>query len=80
MGVVQTGIAFTLYFGTLRYMDAGNAAIFGYVEPVVSLFLSAVILGEILGPVGWIGAALILGSTLVYQISMKRSAAKTEIQ
>ena len=71
MGVVQTGIAFTLYFGTLRYMDAGNAAIFGYVEPVVSLFLSAVILGEILGPVGWIGAALILGSTLVYQISMK---------
>ena len=73
MGVVQTGIAFTLYFGTLRYMDAGNAAIFGYVEPVVSLFLSAVILGEILGAIGWIGAAMILGSTLVYQISMKRS-------
>ena len=80
MGVVQTGIAFTLYFGTLRYMDAGNAAIFGYVEPVVSLFLSAGILGEILGPVGWVGAAMILGSTLVYQISMKRSSARAETQ
>ncbi len=74
MGVVQTGIAFTLYFGTLRYMDAGNAAILGYVEPVVSLFLSAVILGEILGVIGWIGAALILGSTLVYQLNARRQA------
>ena len=73
MGVVQTGIAFTLYFGTLRYMDAGDAAIMGYVEPVLSLFLSAVILGEILGVIGWIGAAMILGSTLVYQISSRRS-------
>ena len=74
MGVVQTGIAFTLYFGTLRYMDAGTAAIFGYVEPVISLFLSAVILGEVLGPVGWIGAVLILGSTLVYQMNARRSS------
>ena len=78
MGVVQTGIAFTLYFGTLRYMDAGNAAILGYVEPVVSLFLSAVILGEVLGVIGWIGAAMILGSTLVYQINSRRSLAKCE--
>ncbi len=80
MGVVQTGIAFTLYFGTLRYMDAGTAAIFGYVEPVVSLFLSAVILGEILGVVGWIGAAMILGSTLVYQISARRSSGKASAE
>ena len=80
MGVVQTGIAFTLYFGTLRYMDASNAAIFGYVEPVVSLFLSAVIIGEILGPIGWLGAAMILGSTLVYQISVKRSSPRPDIQ
>ena len=79
MGVVQTGIAFTLYFGTLRYMDASNAAIFGYVEPVVSLFLSAVIIGEILGPIGWLGAAMILGSTLVYQISVKRSSPRPDI-
>ncbi len=74
MGVVQTGIAFTLYFGTLRYMDAGNAAILGYVEPVVSLFLSAVTIGEVLGVIGWIGAAMILGSTLVYQITSRRSS------
>ncbi len=80
MGVVQTGIAFTLYFGTLRYMDAGTGAIFGYVEPVVSLFLSAVILGEILGPIGWMGAAMILGSTLVYQISARRSSAKASAE
>ena len=71
MGVVQTGIAFTLYFGTLRYMDAGNAAILGYVEPLLSITLSVVILGEVLGVIGWIGAALILGSTLVYQMAVR---------
>ena len=78
MGVVQTGVAFTLYFGTLRYMDAGNAAIMGYVEPVVSLFLSAVTLGELLGVVGWIGAVMILGSTLVYQMAVGRSRPESE--
>ena len=76
MGIVQTAIAFTLYFGTLRYMEAGTAAVFGYVEPVVSLLLSAVILGEVLGPVGWLGAAMILGSTLLYELFIARSSGK----
>jgi len=78
MGVVQTGIAFTLYFGTLRYMDAGNAAILGYVEPLLSITLSVVILGEVLGVIGWIGAAMILGSTLVYQMAVRRRQPASE--
>lgn len=72
MGVVQTGIAFTLYFGTLRYLEAQTAAIYGYTEPVVSLFLSAAIIGENLGLVGWIGAALVLGSTFAYEVIVNR--------
>ena len=71
----KSGIDLSRKTMSIVYMDAGTAAIFGYVEPVVSLFLSAVILGEILGPVGWIGAVMILGSTLVYQLNARRSSA-----
>ena len=74
LGVVQTAIAFLLYFGSLAYLDASTAVIYGYVEPVIGIFLSIVILHEDLGPIGWIGAALILGSTFMSEILERRKA------
>jgi drug/metabolite transporter (DMT)-like permease len=65
LGIVHTAIAFTLYFGSLAYMDAPDAALLGYIEPVLGVLLSVIILHEDLGMVGWIGAAIILGSTFV---------------
>jgi len=65
MGVVHTGIAFTLYFGSLAYMDASSAVIYGYIEPIIGLMLSVVVLGEDLGWIGWVGAALIPSYSLV---------------
>ena len=65
LGVVTTGCTFLLYFGTMRYLPAQTTAIYGYMEPVVTLLLSALLLSEDLGVAGWIGAALILGSTLL---------------
>lgn len=76
MGVVQTAIAFTLYFGSLHFLDAQTAAVYGYVEPILSLFLAAVVLGESLGTVGWIGAVLVLGSTLAYELIAGRPSKK----
>lgn len=78
MGVVQTGIAFTLYFGSLAYLDASSAVIYGYVEPIIALFLSVVVLSEDLGLIGWLGAALILGSTFMAEIFERRRAAKRQ--
>lgn len=68
LGVVQTAIAFTMYFGSMRSLKAGTVAVYGYFEPILSLLLSAVILGENLGVAGWIGAAMVLGSTLVCEL------------
>lgn len=68
LGVVQTGIAFTLYFGSITMMDTQSVAIYGYVEPILGIFLSVAILSEDLGPIGWLGAALILGSTMVPEL------------
>ncbi|MBR4686112.1 MAG: EamA family transporter [Candidatus Methanomethylophilaceae archaeon] len=68
LGILQTAIAFTLYFGSLAYLDAPSAVVLGYIEPILGILLSVVILGEDLGIVGWIGAAVILGSTLIPEL------------
>ena len=72
IAVFQTAIAFTLYFGSLAYLDAPSAVMYGYIEPVLSIFLSVVILQEDLGLIGWFGAALILGSTFLSEILSRR--------
>jgi len=68
LGIVQTGLAFTLYFGSLTYLETQSAVIYGYLEPIIGLLLSVIILGEDLGVIGWIGAALILGSTMIPEL------------
>lgn len=72
IAVFQTAIAFTLYFGSLAHLDAPTAVMYGYIEPVISIALSVIILHEDLGIIGWIGAALILGSTFLSEILNRR--------
>ncbi len=72
IAVFQTAIAFTLYFGSLAHLDAPTAVMYGYIEPVISIALSVIILHEDLGIIGWIGAALILGSTFLSEILSRR--------
>lgn len=68
LGVVHTGIAYTLYFGSMEFLSTQTISIDSYIEPVVSVFLSVVILKEEMGLLGFIGGLLILGSTLISDI------------
>jgi len=79
IAIFQTAIAFTLYFGSLSHLDAPTAVMYGYIEPVLSIFLSVIILHEDLGIIGWIGAALILGSTFLSEILGRRKE-RTSVQ
>ena len=79
IAVFQTAIAFTLYFGSLAHLDAPTAVMYGYIEPVISIALSVIILHVVMGIIGWIGAALILGSTFLSEIlSRRRERQSTE--
>ena len=69
VGVIHTGFAYTLYFSSIQKLPAQTAAIFSYIDPVISLVLSALILGERMGISGLVGAVLILGSTFLSEIS-----------
>ncbi len=67
-GIVHTGIAYALYFGSIEKLPAQTTAIFSYIDPVSAIFLSAVFLREKLGFYGIIGALLILGSAFLNEI------------
>ncbi len=74
VGIVHTGVAYWLYFGALGRLPAGNVALYSYLDPVLAIFLSALLLKEPLGWQGALGAALILGSALTSEfLSEKKS-------
>lgn len=65
VGLVHTGIAYVLYFGSMDGLPAQTVALGSYIDPVTALILSAVILKEPLSFIGVIGAVLILGAAFV---------------
>ena len=68
VGIVHTGIAYALYFGGIRDVNAQTAAILSYLDPVLSIILSALILRERLDLFSITGAILILGSALYSEL------------
>lgn len=63
VGVIHTGLAYTLYFGSIPMLPARTVAMYGYLDPIVAVVLSALVLGEPLTIPGLIGIILVLGST-----------------
>ena len=68
LGIVHTGIAYALYFGGIKDVNAQTAAILSYLDPVLSILLSALILREKLDAFSVVGAVLILGSALYSEL------------
>ena len=68
VGVLHTGVAYMLYFGSIRRLPAQTAAIFSYIDPIVAILLSALLLKERMGLAGVAGAVLILGATLFSEL------------
>ena len=72
VGIVHTGVAYALYFGSMKDLKAQTIAIFSYLDPVIAVILSAVLLREKLGLWGIAGAILILGSALYSELPEKK--------
>jgi drug/metabolite transporter (DMT)-like permease len=67
VGIVHTGVAYWLYFGSVGKLPAQTVALFSYLDPVVALLCSWVILQQPFDSLMAVGAALSLGSTLYNQ-------------
>ena len=76
VGVVHTGIAYLLYFGSLTGVTATTAAIFSYIDPALAIVLSAIILSQPMDNFAKVGAVLILGGALLSELPQKKKQAK----
>lgn len=65
VGIVHTGVAYVLYFGSMDGLKTQTVALFSYIDPVVALVLSATLLGERMSIQSVLGAVLILGSAIL---------------
>ena len=64
VGLFHTGVTYCMYFSSLKDLSGQEAAILSYIDPLVAVVISVVILGEPLTVPQAIGGALILGFTL----------------
>lgn len=71
VGIVHTGVAYTLYFGSMKDLSAQSIAVFSYLDPVIAIILSALLLREPMTPANIVGTVLILGSALYSELSKK---------
>jgi len=68
IGIVHTGFAYYLYFGSTAFLPARSLAILSYIDPVLAVLLSALLLKEPLSVYTVIGAVLILGAAVVSEL------------
>ena len=65
VGIIHTGVAYALYYSALNVMKAQEVAIYGYIDPIFAIVLSALLLSEPLTLSIVIGGVMILGATFV---------------
>ena len=72
VGVVHTGMAYAMYFGSLMQLKAQTAAILSYIDPVVAVLLSALLLKEHMSLLSGLGAVLVLGAAVISELPNPR--------
>lgn len=71
LGLFHTGFCYIHYFIVVSKLKSETVAIYTYIDPVVALFLSYFVLHENMTVLQFIGAILILSSTLFNELSKK---------
>lgn len=69
VGIIHTGVAYLLYFSAMQKLPGQTIALFSYIDPITAILLSSLLLSEVMSPLQILGALLILGSTLVSELS-----------
>ena len=64
VGLIHTGVTYCLYFSSLKELPGQEAALLSYIDPLVAVLVSVLLLGEPISLWQMAGGALILGFTL----------------
>ena len=74
VGAVHSGLAYALYFSSIRSLSGQETALLSYIDPLVAVALSMTLLGEPTTPAQLAGGAMILGFTLLNELAGARKA------
>ena len=61
-GILHTGIAYWMYFGSMDHLPSHTVALLSYIDPILAIFLSVLLLKEPMTLSAGIGAVMILGA------------------
>ena len=65
--ITSAAIPFSFYFAGLHHLDATRAIVTGALEPVFSVLIAAVFLGEVVSPIQVVGIAIVLSAIVLIQ-------------
>lgn len=68
LGVLHTGIVYTIFFSLTTQMKSVEIVLYSYLEPLFGILFSVIFIGEKLTVLQIIGGILILGSTYIGEI------------
>ena len=73
VGLVHTGLCYCLYFSALKELPGQKAAILSYIDPLVAVVVSVVLLHEAIHFWQIAGGVLILGFTLLNELEFSKN-------
>lgn len=65
VGLLNTGVAYLLYFSSVQKLESQTVAIFSYIDPISAVVMSAIFLRENISGQQLVGGILILGGAFI---------------
>jgi drug/metabolite transporter, DME family len=78
LGLATTTVAYVLFGRGLHALPAGPAATLVLAEPLLATLLGVIVLGEHLGPPGWVGAVLVAAGLALQGLTSVRARSGAE--
>ena len=71
LSVVHTGVAYLLYFSSVRELSSDTVAVLTYIDPIGAVLISALVFGEKMSPLGIVGTVIIFLSVFFSEFKLK---------
>lgn len=69
VGLIHSGVAYCLYFTSLKEIKGQSVALLSYIDPLIAVIISVLVLKESITWIQILGGALIIGFTLWNELS-----------
>ena len=73
VGFVHTGVTYCIYFAAIRALPGQESSLLSYLDPIVSVLASVLLLGEPLAPIQIVGMVLFLGFAIANEFTHKNT-------